>query len=381
MESLYLSRVDDEFIKEDMKIVFVNDAIYGYALGKPTRIGGAERQQWLLARALAKSGWAVIVGVCHGLGGKKRTEVEGVHFVVIGTGHFLWACRRFLVSERPDWWYWRAADLWLGPAVQIARLSGVRTIFAAAFDSDVEPRRALFRRPKWWPLYAWGLAQADRIFVQHGGQLSQLRPKWQQKAYIVPSLAGGVLLTPSPSEHKAYVAWSGTLRRPKRADLLIKLAQRATDTKFIVCGGMSHFQSSLEYGRQIVEALQALPNVEFLGQVEPNKAQQVIAEASVLLSTSDGEGFPNTFLEAWANGTPVVSLTIDPDRIIVQKGLGAVSGNIQVAQKDIKDLMTSPTRRREIALRAQAYVAERHSPEAVIKIFERSLKAVDGHGL
>lgn len=357
-------------------MVIVNDAVYGYALGSPTRIGGAERQQWLLAKALVKAGWAVTVGVYRGLEKQERTEVEGVHFVGIGTGHFLCACHRFLRSERPDWWYWRAADLWLGPAVQIARLSGVRTIFAAAFDTDMDPRRALYRRPKWWPLYAWGLAKADKIFAQHRGQLSQVGPQWRHKAYIVPSLVEAVSIIPSHVEHKPYVAWVGTLRRPKRADLFSELAKRATDTRFVVCGGMSHYQSSFEYGRQIIEALQALPNVEFLGQVEPSKAQQVIAEASVLLSTSDGEGFPNTFLEAWANGTPVVSLTIDPDRIIEQHGLGTVSGNVQNALKDMKVLMASPAKRKEIAIRAKAYVAERHGPETVIKIFESAIVGV-----
>ena len=381
MEPFRFSCMDDGFIEDDMKIVFVNDAILGYALKKPTRIGGAEKQQWLLAKALRKSGWDVTVGVRYGLEEKNTVTVDGVHFVGMGTGQFLWDCHRFLSSERPDWWYWRAADLWLGPAAKIARLLRVRMIFAAAFDTDVTPHCALFRRPRCWPLYAWGLAITDKIFVQHGIQLSQLKQKWQPKAYVVPSLVEGLLAAPSHKDHKAYVAWSGTLRRPKRADLLIKLAQKLTDIKFVVCGGVSHFQSSHVYGSQMVEALQTLPNVEFLGQVAPEKSQQVIAEASVLLCTSDGEGFPNTFLEAWKNGTAVVSLTIDPDKIIEQKGLGTVSGNIQSAQKDIQDLMTSEVRRKEIAMRAQAYVMEYHSPEAVINIFERSLNAVDSRDL
>jgi len=356
-----------------MKIVIVNDPVYEYALGVHKTIGGAERQQWLLARALATAGWSVTVGVREGLKAKERATVDGVQFVGIGCSQFLWACYRFLLSERPDWWYWRCANHWWGPAVQVAKLSGVRTIFAAAFDTDVEPRRALFRRPRWWPLYAWGLMRSDRIFVQHNGQLSQLVTRWKSKAHVVPSFAGEMPVGLPHSERKGYVAWVGTLRGPKRVDRLIEIARRLPKIQFVVCGGTSTFQSSVENGRQIVSDLRALPNVDYLGQVEIKRTQKIIAEANILLSTADGEGFPNTFLEAWSSGTPVVSLTIDPDGIIQQKGLGTLSRSVGCAVEDIKTLMELPQRRTDIGIRAQQHVEKMHSESVVIKIFERAV--------
>jgi glycosyltransferase involved in cell wall biosynthesis len=119
--------------------------------------------------------------------------------------------------------------------------------------------------------------------------------------------------------------------------------------------------------------LQTLPNIEFLGQVAPDKTMQIIADASVLLSTSDEEGFPNTLLEAWASGTPVVTLKIDPDNLIRHKGLGAVSGTVERAIDDLTALLDSPLHRTEIALRAQRYIAEQHSEEAITGVFEHAL--------
>ena len=376
MEPLCFIGMDDEPISQDMKLVIVNAPTYEYARGNPERIGGAERQQWLLARALVKAGWAVTVGVRDGLEFNECDEVDGVRFVGMGTGHFLWSCYRFLLAERPDWWYWRAADHLWGAAVEIAKLAGVRTIFAAAFDTDVEPRRASFRRKKWWPLFAWGLYRTDRIFVQHYGQFDRLTPILRKKAHIVPSFAGNLIPGPPYSQRKGYIAWVGTLRRPKRADLLIEIAKQLPEIPFVVCGGASTFQVTEGYGRQTIAALNELPNVTYLGKVCPQETAKIIAEANLFLSTADGEGFPNTFLEAWSYGTPVVSMTIDPDKAIQRKGLGMVTGSLEETIKAIKDVLSSPLLCEEIAIRARIHVEEAHSVRNVLKKISSAIEYV-----
>ena len=95
--------------------------------------------------------------------------------------------------------------------------------------------------------------------------------------------------------------------------------------------------------------------------------------AAVVLSTADEEGFPNTFLQAWSSGTPVVSLKVDPDRIIEQRGLGAVAGTAQKAVEAIQDLMASPDRRDAIGARAMLHVSEAHSEASVTAAFHRAI--------
>jgi hypothetical protein len=162
-----------------MKIVMLNDLIYAYAHHHPSAIGGAERIQWLLARALVRKGWTVTVGVREPLREQEYDTVEGVKFAGIGGGQILAAWYAFLRSEQPHWWFWRCATHLWGPGVEIAKFLGIRTVFSVALDRDVHPRRALFWRPRLWPLYAWGLSRTDRILVQHTGQLHELSPRWQ----------------------------------------------------------------------------------------------------------------------------------------------------------------------------------------------------------
>ena len=113
-----------------------------------------------------------------------------------------------------------------------------------------------------------------------------------------------------------------------------------------------------------------------MGKVSHDKALQVIGDSAILLSTSDLEGFPNTFLEAWSAGTPVVSLKIDPDRIIERMGLGTVSGSVERTIADINALMDSPDRRDDIGVRARQYIAETHSEAAIAQVFNRAIENV-----
>ena len=70
----------------------------------------------------------------------------------------------------------------------------------------------------------------------------------------------------------------------------------------------------------------------------PEQTLKVIGDASLLLSTSDGEGFPSVFLEAWAAGTPVVSIQIDPDHKIRDGELGVVAGTVDGAVDAVRSL-------------------------------------------
>lgn len=357
-----------------MKIVFVNEHIYAYASGASGAVGGAERQQWLLSRALAARGWSVVVAVRSALRADQRKQIDKVEFVGIGQGQILAAWYRLLTAERPDWLYWRCADHLWGPITAIAKLAGVQTIFATALDADVQPWRARFRRPRWWPLYAWGLEWADRIFVQHTGQLTGLLPRWRAKASIVRSIVGEMPAMYPHSKRGNRVAWVATLRPMKRPDLLIEIACQLPAIGFIACGGITTFMSPPKYSEQIVRAMRAVPNIEYCGQVPPRRAREIIANAAIFLSTADDEGFPNTFLEAWSSGTPVVSLRIDPDRVIERLGLGTVPGSVEGATADINGLMCVPQRRQEIAGRARRYVAETHSEAVAVTAFERAVR-------
>ena len=371
-----------------MKISLIDDVIYRYAANDPTAAGGAERYMWLQTRALAAAGWSATVGVWTALPPGERTRIDGVDFVGVERGDTIRAVYRFLRAERPDRCHWFGSSHILGPAIAAGKLVGTRAVFSAQFDLDVRPRQALHARRRLWPLYALGLWASDRIFLQHRGQYAGLAGTLRSKAHIVPGI---VALPPAWQPHDGrtpYVAWVGVLRQPKRPDLLVEIAEQSPGVNFVVCGGPSGHRSPPEYSDSIIQPFQKVPNIRYLGHVAPARAIEVIGNAAVLLSTSDAEGFPSVFVEAWAHGTPVVSLKIDPDQMIAENGLGAVSGSVSGAVKDIARLVEAPEQRQVMAARCRDYVATHHSSAAAVRIVEQalvgrsapSLKAAQGFG-
>ena len=361
-----------------MKIVYVNDVVYGYAIGDPSANGGAERYGWHLTRALANAGWSVTVGVQYALQEGEERQIDGVRFLGIGRRvHFLLAWYRFLRKERPDWCFFQCADHLWGPMVEIARWLGVRTAWSTMHDLDVQPKKALMRRPNWWILHEWGLRRSNIIFLQHYGQRDFLPVHWHCRTFLLP----GIVPLPGPitphSERNGTVAWVAVIRPPKRPDLLVEIARRLPKIRFVVCGAPSGgWWWAGKDIESILTQLRSLPNVDYRGQVDPEQTLKVIEDASLLLSTSDGEGFPSVFLEAWAAGTPVVSIQIDPDHKIRNGELGVVGDTIDGTVDAVCALMTSTQRRQDMGTRARRHVEDVHSSAAAVRAFESAVACV-----
>jgi glycosyltransferase involved in cell wall biosynthesis len=219
-----------------------------------------------------------------------------------------------------------------------------------------------------------GLSGSRKIFLQHQRQHAELPSIWKSKAYVIPGVVNLPAAFKAHAGRDRHVAWVGVLRQPKRPDLLIEIARRAPSVDFVVCGGASDHRSPPGYSETMMSRFKQVPNIRYLGHVPSARAIEIIAGASLLLSTSEGEGFPSVFLEAWANGTPVVSLKIDPDHLIAGKGLGIMSAGVEGAATDVTELVRSVQKREEIALRGRDYVQQFHSGAAAVAVVERALK-------
>src|SRR5262245_12573512 len=290
-------------------------------------IGGESVQQSLLARALVREGHQVSMVVAdHGQ--RDGAQWHGVRtyrafrpdagLPIVRFLHPRWtglwsALRR----ANADLYYTSCAGMHLGLLALFCRSRRRSLVFRCASDSDCDPRRLLIRhaRDRW--LYRMGLRRADAILAQS---------LWQHAAlvrnYGVSSRVAGMLVETSlgTSTRDIDVLWVGTLRRVKRPERLLGLAKSLPQRQFHMVGGVMPDESAL--GRCIQHAARVYPNVSFHGRMPYAATNRLYDRARLLVSTSEVEGFPNAYLQAWVRGVPVVTL-IDPDRIIEREGLGA----------------------------------------------------------
>jgi glycosyltransferase involved in cell wall biosynthesis len=155
--------------------------------------------------------------------------------------------------------------------------------------------------------------------------------------------------------------WIANLKRLKNPRAFVRLAKRFEgrhDVRFTMVG------DALEGGRWLEELLgdvEAVGNLSYLGPLDQEQVNDLLGRSDLLVNTSDFEGFSNTFIQAWMRRVPVVSLRVDPDGLLSERGLGRLSGDEEGLARDVAQLLDDRTLREGIGERARRYALEHHS--------------------
>src|SRR5262249_23276327 len=115
------------------------------------------------------------------------------------------------------------------------------------------------------------------------------------------------------------VLWVANLRALKRPERYIAMARALPRFRFHLVGG--EVPAEAEVARQVAGLARDVGNLVVHGRLAVQTVSRLFGRARVFVNTSQIEGFPNTYLQAWACGTPVVA-HFDPDDLIRLNGLG-----------------------------------------------------------
>jgi glycosyltransferase involved in cell wall biosynthesis len=214
--------------------------------------------------------------------------------------------------------------------------------------------------------YRYGRGRASLIICQNDYQFAQMRRAYPDKRLLLlENVLDVPARTPAPRARRdrRYVAWLGVFRKPKNLSLLAHVAESAPEMEFHVAGRPS--QDMDAETALALKRLETQSNVRLAGYVAPNGVFEFLSGATALLCTSHYEGFSNTFLEAFAAGTPVVTRAgVDPNAIIARNRLGYVARNDTDLVEGLRSICgTIQDEYDSLAYRCRQYVETHHAPE------------------
>lgn len=333
-------------------------------------IGGESVQQTLLARALVRRGHEVSM-VTADDSPQQSVVREGIRvqrayrpdagLPVLRFIHPRWTgLWSALARANARIYYTSCAGMHVGLLALFCARHGRRLVFRCASDADCDPAQLLVRyaRDRW--LYRYGVRRADAILVQNTAQARLLLQHFGRAARLA-----GMLVDPPPAAaaRDIDVLWIGNLRQVKRPDRLLALAGALPGVAIHAVGGPVPDEARL-YER-IRRAAARHPNLTFHGPLSYRDANAMYGRARLLVNTSDVEGFPNSYLQSWIQGVPVVTFS-DPDGVIGRCALGARVGSTRELHATVRRLLGEPGTLAAMSARCRDYMAREYAEERIL---------------
>ena len=335
-------------------------------------IGGEAVQQTLLARALARRGHDVSMVVLD-YSQPDGAQWDGIRVYKAfardaGVPVFRFIHPRWtgtwsaLARADADIYYTSCAGMHVGLVAWFCRRFRKRFVFRTASDADCERGRVRvfvrFARDRW--LYSQGLRQAHAVLVQSASQA-----KAMARSYRLHSQVAGMLVDrPLASRSRDIdVLWVGNIKHVKRPDRVFELAGKLPQLQIHMVGGKTHGEERLF--REFTQAIAARTNVVFHGALPYSDTNRLFDRARLLVNTSDIEGFPNVYLQAWVRGIPVVTL-IDPDGVIAREQIGAAARSPAEIPDAITSLLDQPSAWEAASDRCRAFMEREYGEDKIL---------------
>lgn len=356
----------------------------------PFKKGGSEYQAFLLAEEL-KGKKQVSFLYIDSEGRPGRENVNGYMLYTIRKRSLLrkimhnyffldyFKLMRLLNEINPDYIYQRVGFAYTGFAAHYAKKNNRKMIWHIASEIDVKPFGCFWNRAVLFDYIdkkclEYGIRNADYVIGNAEYQNELLKRYYGRKCdLVIPNFHP----EPECEISKSFpikVVWIANIRRLKQPELFIKLAKEFLDYKdveFMIIGRPAAdkgWQSSLE------GQINRLDNLKYLKERSIEEVNRILCESHILVNTSQYEGLPNTFVQAWFRKVPVISLNVDPDDILKNKKIGFHSKKLESMISDLKRLITDHHLREEMADAAQEYAYQNHSMEknikGIIRLFE-----------
>lgn len=342
----------------------IDDVILG-----TSKVAGIQVQMSFWAKVFVDIGWNVYTFT----EGEART-INGINFISENRG-LLDSCHLSVVSEvlstlpllfktKPDLVLLNGASRFCLIMSFFSGLYGSKFVFWGASDTDFEIGKELVAGSRLNVLmYRRAIASMRYIATQNIKQAESLKANYGKQSLILPNIWPSVLI--NKSRIISYdAAWVANIRDLKRVEWFLRLAQKMHNRRFVIVGGARYM--NMNYYEDVKMQAALIPNLDFLGPKPFSEVNEILEQCRLLICTSEFEGFPNTFLQAWAAGVPVVS-TVNPNEAITKFELGQVVDNEQQLYEVTSNILNDSLLYDKYTNNIKLYFYEHHNAESACR--------------
>lgn len=334
-------------------------------------IGGLAVQMRYWTETFVKKGWDVYAPTCN-----KSRVYNGIRFFryydipKIGiVTEYIFALYH-LLCIKPDLILLRGARRQLGSVATFAKLLNIKVVFLGASDADFKPEEELINDKKSRKIYRTGIRKTGYFVLQNKAQEECLARNYGEKKHVIIPNIWPLTNKNGKVSRDIDFLWVGNFRELKRPQWFIQLAKDNPQYKFAMVGGSANGN---QLYKDCEEKAKRYPNFEFLGRTDFDDVNKLFERARIYVCTSEIEGFPNTFLQAWSNNIPVIT-TFDPSDTVKTNGLGLCVNSYEELNATAKTLIGNQTKQQEIQQNIAVYFKESHNADSM---YERIIKMIE----
>jgi glycosyltransferase involved in cell wall biosynthesis len=296
--------------------------------------GGAELQVSFIANELIRKGWNVEIVTI------KRKSKDYFHRPAV-TGdvkYFFYSKHKAfrtlefitvflcLLKTRAHVYYQRTTSAHTGAVALFCRFFRKKMLFAVASNNDLtrffnsrnfqadaykNKIKALIRKTDLFfvdCLIQKGLKYSDVIICQTKDQQDKIGDDLKNKSVLIRN--SFPISIPTVFTKENIIIWVGNLRKIKRPELFMRLAKEVHPEgwEYYIIGEIRENQYDI--------IRQKNDNFIYIGSLPFNETLIWFEKAKILVNTSESEGFTNTFIQAWLYRVFVMSLSVDPDKLL-----------------------------------------------------------------
>ncbi len=348
-------------------------------LGAKDKVGGAQKQAYLLSTALAEDKSFDVNFLVADFGQKDFEEIDEVKIwksfnfsnnIFKRIKHLL----RVLRKINADTYIFRSADVGVGFAIFFVKLFlKKKTLYMIA--SDIETSKALQKKEsgflaKIFMQYVYN--KADIVTAQTNKQAKNFLINRKRKPDAIIKNIYLLKKTTDKKQIKKTILWVGRITKNKQAELFINTAKKYPKENFVMIAPIvkEHF----EYGKKIQESAKKIKSIKLINYVKPEDINHYYEEAKIYILSSYLEGFSNTMAEAMQAECPILSYNVNPDNIFEKYNCGLSSNKkTEKFYDNFEKLLKNEELCKELGKNGKNYIAEKHRKEVIIKEFKHLL--------